>query len=264
MRLTVKNLLLRHPTGLRPTKFVTAADSSHFLSLLGLLESIKHYESGSQVAVWDLGLTIRERRAVEVLFPSADLHSFDFDSHPEFMRLSNEVGSYAWKPVIIFSESQNYDGLLIWLDAGNRLTRHLSALRTILANKGFYSPYSQGTVSDWTHPTMLSRLSVASRYHGRRNLNGAVVCFDTRHPRALGLLVRWCLCAEERNCIAPEGSSRSNHRQDQSALSCIAYSLGAVRREPIQYLSAALGIRIHCDDELDVARKLWDTFDSVN
>jgi hypothetical protein len=47
------------------------------------------------------------------------------------------------------------------------------------------------------------------------------VGFDTSQPEALRLLHSWLACARHVECIAPAGSHRGNHRQDQAALSVL-------------------------------------------
>lgn len=45
--------------------------------------------------------------------------------------------------------------------------------------------------------------------------------FDTSQPAAQSLLDAWLDCALHLQCIAPAGSHRGNHRQDQAALSLL-------------------------------------------
>jgi len=47
------------------------------------------------------------------------------------------------------------------------------------------------------------------------------VGFDTSQPAASALLDAWLDCALHLQCIAPVGSHRGNHRQDQAALSLL-------------------------------------------
>jgi hypothetical protein len=46
--------------------------------------------------------------------------------------------------------------------------------------------------------------------------NGAVVAFDTKKTQHI--IDEWYSCALNKDCIAPVGSNRSNHRQDQAIL----------------------------------------------
>lgn len=56
--------------------------------------------------------------------------------------------------------------------------------------------------------------------------NGAMVGFSNRNQAALDMLQAWADCSMVRQCIAPLGSSRENHRQDQAVLTLLAHTLG--------------------------------------
>jgi hypothetical protein len=43
---------------------------------------------------------------------------------------------------------------------------------------------------------------------------------------------RWKECAVTKECIAPEGSNRKNHRQDQAVLSVLAHQSGIAKGMP--------------------------------
>ena len=59
------------------------------------------------------------------------------------------------------------------------------------------------------------------RFAGR-NCNGAFLGIKKDlHGAASSVMPVWVECALNRSCIAPEGSSRRNHRQDQAALTML-------------------------------------------
>jgi hypothetical protein len=58
------------------------------------------------------------------------------------------------------------------------------------------------------------------------------------------IVLPWRACAMNKNCIAPPGSSRRNHRQDQAVLSFLVHRTG------FAFAAAApseLGVRCKCD-----------------
>ena len=80
----------------------------------------------------------------------------------------------------------------------------------------------------WTHHGMFRYLG-ADRAHfvGKESYSGNTLGFvhgSAAHEHMLRPLVHCALVTE---CITPEGSSLANHRQDQSALSVLAYSAEA-------------------------------------
>ncbi|MEW8015413.1 MAG: hypothetical protein AB2807_11730 [Candidatus Sedimenticola endophacoides] len=106
-----------------------------------------------------------------------------------------------------------------------------------------YTPHSGGSISDWTHPRTLEFLNASDSLLNRPNLNGAFVAADYQNDKAREVVDRWKKCALERECIAPRGSSRKNHRQDQAVLSVLVHQSGIARSMP----AACYGFRIHQD-----------------
>ena len=59
-----------------------------------------------------------------------------------------------------------------------------------------------------------------------RMLSAGLVGLRYGHAGVRELVREWAACALRKECIAPAGSSRANHRQDQSALSILAQRFG--------------------------------------
>jgi hypothetical protein len=57
------------------------------------------------------------------------------------------------------------------------------------------------------------------------------------------LINQWKACALTKECIAPAGSSRQNHRQDQAVLSVLAQQYDLTRKIPTKFY----GFKIHQD-----------------
>lgn len=211
---------------------VTGSDSSHYKSLRGLLKSISSNEPGTRTIVYDLGLTAMEVADLKRNFSGTDIRRFRYEDYPDFFNVRVNAGEYAWKPVIISEVLLETKGCVCWMDAGNRLTSRLSLVRKILGIAGVYSPHSQGTIADWTHPATLKHLNVDPSLLDRRNLNGACVAVNYQSAVARALSDAWRDCALTRACIAPDGSDRSNHRQDQAVITILAHQSGIARRIP--------------------------------
>lgn len=204
---------------------VTGSSSSHFKSLYQLLKSIKKYEIHSQVIVFDLGLKASEQEIILNDFTGVQLRKFNYKDYPDYFNININNGEYAWKPVIFEAVFNEFKCSVCWIDAGNVLTKRLDEVRKIIELYGFYSPYSKGTISDWTHPSTLSFLKVDKNTHllKQTNLNGACISANYNNKKVAGLISKWQECALVKDCIAPVGSSRNNHRYDQAILSILIY-----------------------------------------
>jgi hypothetical protein len=207
---------------------VTGADSSHHKSLKQLLLSIMLYEKNTKVIVFDLGLTGSEIKDLREKFRTAEIRKFNYSKYPKHFNIKINAGEYAWKPVIISDILNEFKCSVCWMDAGNILLSPLNTIRKIMNFNGFYSPYSSGKIFKWTHPKTLNFLKTSDKTLYKHNLNGACVAVNYKYAEVKKVIDNWKQCALKKECIAPEGSSRENHRQDQAALSVLAYQSNIV------------------------------------
>ncbi|BFI03171.1 hypothetical protein MPTK1_1g01350 [Marchantia polymorpha subsp. ruderalis] len=116
-------------------------------------------------------------------------------------------------------------GIALWADAGDRFEDTVSLVETFNTLKftGFVSRNSHGTIWTRTHPLHLIffRANLPSIWD-LENCEAAIVGFTLKKYKEIAR--PWYECALIRQCIAPDGSDRSNHRQDQAALSVLSRS----------------------------------------
>ena len=224
-------------------RLVTGADRSHGASLRQMLASVRRHEPDLRVVVYDLGLTTWQRLRIGKR-RQLEWRRFEFEKYPAYFDIRVKAGEYAWKPVIIGNLLEEVGGPVLWLDAGVVVTEPLRALRAALRTCGFYSPRSPGTIADWTHPKMLAYFGLDADWaRDKRNLNGSCVAFDPSFEAASALAQHWREGALIRACIAPEGSDRRNHRQDQALLTVLAHQAGLAEKSDPNLL----GLRTHQD-----------------
>jgi hypothetical protein len=209
--------------GRAPLMYLTAVSSNHFRWFMRLLASVQAVDPRVPYRVVDLGLAPAER---DWLAASAavTVDTFDFSRYPPYFNVSVAAGEYAFKPVVIAETLERAD-VVVWMDASNLLKEPLSRhLEDVRRDGGFFSSVSSGTVRDWTHPGMLAYYGVGGgdSVLGKTNCNAAFLIFE-RAATLEALVKPWVACALTKACIAPEGSSRANHRQDQAALSLLVY-----------------------------------------
>ena len=203
---------------------VTGASDNHFQSLLQFLHSLPPSQYPNTF-VWDLGLSEENRIILQSSFPSLRLRRFPYDCYPAYFNITVAAGEYAWKPVAIWLTALEVQGgTLLWCDAGN-IVQSLDPLVTVIRAQGVYTPISAGTVQRWTHPACLAffQIKEGDELLGMSPRNGAIVGFDLDNARAWALLEEWAAFAQRRECIAPIGSNRENHRQDQAVLTILYY-----------------------------------------
>ncbi|KAK9688000.1 hypothetical protein K7432_014561 [Basidiobolus ranarum] len=155
------------------------------------------------------------------------MKKFNFEKYPKFWDVNKSRGEYGWKAGIINEVAEEFPGTVIWMDSGNRVFPHFlrKAVRYIEEN-GFWSPSSSGKVKDYTHPGVFDYFKDSmSKYSELRNCNGALIGINTLNQTVMNSIVRpFKECALVKDCIAPKGSSRANHRQDQSILTYLVHA----------------------------------------
>jgi hypothetical protein len=227
---------------------VSGASSNHYRSLNQLLRSVRKWCPTVRLVVWDLGLTEQEVCALETTF-AISVRCFNYSKYPAYFDIRVNAGEYAWKPALLGETVQDIsDGAVLWLDAGDVVVGPLDPVFEWIETVGLYSTYTSGTVSVWNHPGMFTEIDPVYRsYMSCRMLNGAIIGFDPRHPCGKEFIDTYAKWGCTRTIIAPPGSSRANHRQDQSCLTLIMWHLIKARRLaqfPVQFFGC---IQIHRD-----------------
>jgi hypothetical protein len=209
---------------------VTGASANHERSLAQFLRSLATHKVASgdgDVYVWDFGLTEEGRRGLLAAFPWIVMKTFDFAAYPAFFDIRVNAGEYAWKPAAILETARLVGdrGLLLWCDAGNMVTRPLSEEKRIVLRDGIYSPISAGTVQQWTHPGTLDYLMISDQdpMLDKSPRNGAIFGFNLNDASVRRFLEEFAGLCRIRECIAPAGSNRGNHRQDQAVFTILFY-----------------------------------------
>lgn len=209
---------------------VTAADKSHYLSANQLINSVLRNTNNTIIYFFDLD------QEAEFDYSSFDrdrfkYKKFEFNKYPDFFNFkfhseydgTYKLGYYAWKAIATKEIADIESGILIWCDAGNIIKKDLNLVKKVINKNHFYSPISSDRVKDWTHHSLIARFNLSNNILNKRNLWSCFVCFDLDSEFGKFMVKEWSIWSQQRILIAPEGSSRSNHRQDQTLITLIYY-----------------------------------------
>ncbi|KAG0086068.1 hypothetical protein BGZ93_000317 [Podila epicladia] len=238
---------------------VTAASSNHFCALESFLYSMSEVLDGLErkelrptLVVYNLGgMTDEQMTQLQYLKDEKyidEYQTFNYAAYPDFWDINIARGEYGWKAGIIKEVADKYKGLILWLDSGNMLALDfLRYLPGYLDKYGFWSPQSSGNFQQYTHPGLPAYFGDSlDNYLGESNCNGAAVAFDASNDNIYnGLLKEWYQCSRTKECIAPAGSSRANHRQDQAALTYLVKKMGF--SEQCRHYPEHYGVTVHQD-----------------
>ena len=210
-----------------PMTFVTASDTSHAQSLVNLIRSLSLMTPSAQVVVFDLGMTPLEAQNLKSSFPSVVVEKFPYQDFPDYFDVRVEAGQYAWKAQCVELVSSVSTGDLFWIDAGCVVTGTLQRIRKVLSRRGVFADKAVGPSSRWTHPLTFAALEAGTHETELRRdqLAATFIGFRLGREDVERLISDWARHSRDRNVIAPSGSSRINHRQDQSVLSILMYRL---------------------------------------
>ncbi|MEP0369354.1 MAG: DUF1647 domain-containing protein [Cyclobacteriaceae bacterium] len=205
---------------------LTAANARYYDSFRQLVYTIvKHKEhQNSRLIFYDLGLDAGQIQDFDhrySAFEWIEFRTFDFDNYPNIVNLT----TYAWKPIIIQKNLVESKGKILWLDCANMILQRLDKIWEFIDATGAYTPFSGGTLRQWTHPTCLSHLDVPKEWHNSRNRMGGLCGFDYQHAEFKNLVEKWAELSQIKDCILPDGANRKNHRHDQSILTILLLAL---------------------------------------
>lgn len=205
---------------------VTGASENHSKSLRNFLHSIgKFADMMFRCVVFDLGFTATTKASIQKEFPTFEHRLFDFSKHPEYFDIRVNAGEYAWKPAILYEISLETQSTLLWCDAGNLICAPLSCLHETIQSDGIFSTITSGDVRLWTHPLTRTYFGIADDdiILSQPNRNGAIIGVDCARIECREFLKTLDELAHTKQCIAPQGSNRSNHRQDQAVMTILFY-----------------------------------------
>jgi hypothetical protein len=234
---------------------VTAASSNHFGALRYMLESLRALKA--RVECYDLGLAPREVQALP-RWAGLFYHKFDFAAYPPHLNVEIAAGEYAWKPVIVAEVVERAARERV---AGRRA---LDRCRVVLsrARADRRAPAIRrrtvGAPVERHDGAVDAPADVRAPRRGRRGLRQLV---PTRTQRSSvwrpviaspavrdrvyrDIVVPWRAGALDKDCIAPAGSSRRNHRQDQALLSYLVHQAGFGFADEGRQ---EIGVRCKCD-----------------
>lgn len=223
---------------------VSGASDNHFKSLCNFINSFLKHRGTHKLIVYNLGVTEQMWNSSKERFKNdVDFKIFDYTKYPSWYNINKEAGQYAWKSAIIKEVYEIYPGeKIVWMDSGN-LIKSLEPLNSFLSQTPIYSAVSSGNILKWTVPETIKYLNCKDT--SKKNRNAACIGFNTNINYACDMLNDFVKYCSIRECIAPDGSSRTNHRQDQAIFTIIYYDYHMKYKYHIE--DKFLGYTIHND-----------------
>jgi hypothetical protein len=219
-------------------KIITAADDHYFNTLVNFIENYINQFDGKYLIVYDLGFNKENYIKIYEMKIKYNFlfKKFNYDLYPEHVDLKKYNGlfsSYAFKPIILYNEAndlENTNNILIWMDSANRFNiESINNICNSVINYGLYTPLAneEKTIEsiELNHPETVKYFGLSDYEHKNslRNICGNLIGFNYKSKSGNEIIDKWYFSSLETNVIMPEGSSRNNHRQDQTILSILIY-----------------------------------------
>jgi hypothetical protein len=208
----------------RNLTIITGSDSSHFYSMLQLVNSVRiTNNTRTKIICYDLGLSASQLEKFTEIFPGILLKKFNYSLYPEYYNIKVNAGEYAWKSAIIKDEYNliSPNNFILWLDAGCFVKKEFNLIKFTLFFYDIFSPPSKGTINEMTHSSTIQKMNMES-YKSLPMLSGGIIGLK-RTSKNDSLVNDWSFFSGQKEIISPIGSNRSNHRQDQSIFSLLFY-----------------------------------------
>ena len=224
---------------------ITAFDTSHYRSGMQLISSLSEYAVEIDTYVVNLGLTKDQLKCIGIEFPNVKVSDFEYEKYPAFFDINNNAGSYAWKATIISTFLDKGYEHLLWLDAGNKLIGGISNIQKLIDKHGFFAVPTSNTISELTHPDSILRLDIDLKRCDQLQLSAAFIGFCLEREYVRELIHDWAFNSSIKEVICPNGSDRSNHRQDQSVFNLLIIQSSFLRKASSLILCRRYSANLH-------------------
>jgi len=210
---------------------ITGASQNHLKSLCQFLNNINHkFPEFKNVIIYDLGMENDNFEKIKIIFPNYIYKIFDYSKYPNFLNIKINAGQYAWKSVCIYETylelyNNGYRGTILWCDSGNLFIDNFFKIHEIIKKQGIFTPTTSDSVEKWTHPKCLNFFGINKndKILSLPPRNGAILGFDLENQNVNSFITEFYNLSLTKECIAPEGSDRTNHRQDQAIFTILYY-----------------------------------------
>ena len=219
----------------RNLRVATAANDAYFPNLLNFIGSVHYWEPNISVVVYNLGLSPEQISTLKQV-ENVDVRRLPLEKLPPYFA---EFQTYAFKPLLFLDALRTFpEPCLFWQDAGQEFRRPISTVRNVLQRKGFFlakTGFQHPT--PYTHPNHIVFFGLTNlrymastaemrrnpEYRGLWECAGGIIGVTRNAPILQRVVLPWAACTFYRSCISPEGTDRTNDRQDQTALNLILY-----------------------------------------
>jgi hypothetical protein len=215
---------------------VTGVNDKYFDILIQYLQIYeKNQYDFTKLIIYDLGLSKKNLDMLINISKKVNftIKNFDYDNYPDHLNLNKFYGkncTYAWKPIIIYNECiNNKDKYVIWSDTRTLFRPNsIKNICSVIDKEGAWIVVSNmrrtPSVINYMYNPVLEYFKISREEVNQFDMKWAGTCaFKYNNAISKFIVDEWYKYSLIKEAICPNGSDRSNHRQDQSLLSIILY-----------------------------------------
>lgn len=198
----------------------TGANGGYYHGLTNLVGSVHFWCPECPVVVFNLGLSEEQKRTVDTWCNTTLKWRDGVKIEGVGSSHTTVPQQYAWKPFEILDAVEEYKSdAVMWLDGGSTVISPLmTTIWPLLRQDGHFMV--QGQDVDFTRLCVQGTFDYLKRkredFVNKPSYAGNTVGFVYGSEAYHKILLPWTQCAAVAECIAPPGSSTSNHRFDQA------------------------------------------------
>ncbi|CAF1654899.1 unnamed protein product, partial [Didymodactylos carnosus] len=206
-------------TTIKDLVIVTCISQSFYDRLENLIGSIHYYERGLKIIVYDMGLSewqLSKLNCMENVF----VETFNYDIYPLHI---HDLNNYAFKALIVKQAIDKY-GSIFYSDAGSEFRSTLSSIADNIERNGYFLTQQKSFINSLTHEDTFRYFNVnknALEYQDHHCSAGLIGINKKNVDFYNNILLPFVNCSLVKECIAPQLSSVTKHRFDQSVLSIL-------------------------------------------
>jgi len=203
---------------------VSASASKFFNETQQMIYSCRGLlQQGTIIYILDTGLHDNQKKILQTRFNFFQIKVIDLPNDPKVCRLT----SYYFKAYMIeYAFNIHNKDHYIWLDSKTNLKWNEKQIIDLCSIQPVHGINGFVIEKDFTHKNTIEAIVPKHRWEEASNsiqTQASGIIFRLQTERDLILYNEYKSHMENPDILTPSGSSRSNHRQDQSVLSCFLF-----------------------------------------
>lgn len=209
---------------------ITGCNRSFYLCVRQLLNNLKHFvRPCDKVYCVDLGLSHKQYEFLKSRkyeqFYNFELVQIPIEIVKQYPPHTIDLQTYAFKALIFdyLILKKGVEDKILWVDSANLIYNTTLEIEILIHNCKIYSPYSAENIKTYCHPLTIEGMKYEGSLHNDM-LSGGCIGIDTKTHIGRCFLKDFVSFCFNPKIITPEGSNKSNHRQDQSVLTILYWT----------------------------------------